>query len=252
LQDNIQFDDFSSGFPGNVDLKKTETHVIRASLLLSATTITRLSAILSLDEHERAASFHFAKHRRRFIASRGLLRSILGTYLGAAPNNLRFIYGSNGKPRLDMGKHTGDVEFNVSHSEDLALYAIAPDVPIGVDVECVSWQADLDKIARNFFSSAAYGVYAKLPQEEKTEAFFRCWTHQEAFIKAIGEGLAYPLDRFDVSIGGRAQVLSLGGDPARASEWSIHHLSPAEGFIGALAIRGKGSVVRGFTYEGVS
>jgi phosphopantetheinyl transferase len=90
---------------------------------------------------------------------------MLGTYLGAAPGNLRFIYGSRGKPSLDMSEHTDDVEFSVSHSEELALCAIAPDVPIGVDVECVSWQADLDKIARDFFSRAQYRAYAKLPQE---------------------------------------------------------------------------------------
>src|SRR5882762_1338261 len=121
LYDHFRCDCFSSGSLGNVSLKKAETHVIRANLLLSAGAIAQLFSILSLDEHERAASFHFTKHRRRFIACRGLL-----------PN-----------------QHTEDIQFNLSHSEELALYAVALKVPIGVDVQCLSSRVDLDKLSRN-------------------------------------------------------------------------------------------------------
>lgn len=251
LQPCIQFDDFSSVFPGNVSLKKMETHVVRAGLLLPGTTIKQLGGTLSSDERERASRFHFAKERRRYIASRGLLRSILGTYLEAPPGSLRLVNGPNGKPALDMNEHTKGVMFSVSHSEELALYAIARDVPVGVDVERVSHEIDLDKIAKKFFSSAEYEAYANLPQEGKTEAFFRCWTRKEAFIKLGGEGWTYPLDRFDVSIVTRARLLSLAGSPARACEWSIHQLSPAKGYVGALAVGGKGGSVHGFSYEGL-
>lgn len=249
LRPGIQLDEFSSAFHGSVSLKKMETHVVRASLLLSGAAIKRFGEILSSVERERASRFHFAKERRRFIVCRGLLRLILGTYLGVDPGGLRFVNGPNGKPGLDMNEHAKGVMFSVSHSEELVLYAIARDVPVGVDVECVTRPANLDKIARRFFSSAEYGSYVSLPQEEKLEAFFRCWTRKEAFLKAIGEGWLYPLDRFDVSIGGSARLLSLDGDPGRAGEWSIHHLGPAEGYIGALAVRGKEGTVRRFSFD---
>jgi 4'-phosphopantetheinyl transferase len=245
----IQSDDFSSVFPGNASLEETETHVIRASLLLSATAIRQVAASLSQDERERAAGFHVEKHRRRFIASRGLLRVILGTYLDAAPGSLRFVYSPNGKPGLDKSCHARGVVFSVSHSEELALYAIAREAAVGVDIEQVSRRMDLDKIAKKFFSSAEYEVYVSLPREENTEAFYRCWTRKEAFVKAGGEGWIYPADAFDVSVVGRAQLLSMGGSRALAGEWSIHHLSPAKDFIGALAIKSKACRVRSFSYE---
>lgn len=249
LKCNNQFDDFSSSFPRYADLKAAETHIIRASLLLCHTTISRLGAILSSDEHERAARIYLAEHRRRYIASRGLLRSILGTYLDAAPRSLRFTHGSKGKPGLDCNEYTNRVMFSVSHSDGLALYAIARDGMVGVDVEHIRCGIDLDRIARNFFSRAEYAAYINLPQNEKTEAFFRCWTRREAFIKAIGEGWMYPLERFDVSIGGRPELLRLDGNSALCGKWSIHHLNPAEGFIGALAVSGTSDTVRTFTYE---
>jgi 4'-phosphopantetheinyl transferase len=250
LYDCFRCDCFSSGSLGNVRLKKAETHVIRANLSLSAGAIAQLSSILSLDEHERAACFHFAKHRRRFIACRGLLRSILGAYLRVAPADLRFIYGPNGKPGLEPNQHPEDVQFNLSHSEELALYAVARNVPIGVDVERLSSRVNLDKLSRNLFSRAQLEVYTKLPQGEKINAFFRCWTRKEAFIKAIGEGLGYPLDSFDVPMGEHSKSLTIDGG-THAGEWSIHHLSPAPGFVGAVAFKGKSDAVRNFRYEDV-
>jgi 4'-phosphopantetheinyl transferase len=226
-------------------LKKGSIHVIYADLTLSAGLLAQLYTTLSADERGRATRFHFDKHRSRFIAARGLLRMILGAYMGLAPERIQFIYGRNGKPGL-----RGDpLQFNVSHSEDRALYALALNVPLGVDLERLRWSYDLDEIALSTFSSTECLEY-RLMHDRKTEAFFRCWTRKEAFIKAIGDGLSYPLDRFDVSLDKRAQLLSLDGNHERAGQWSLYHLSPEEGYVGALAIQTRSYQVYGFRLHG--
>jgi 4'-phosphopantetheinyl transferase len=227
-------------------LKSGNIHIVFADLTLPAGLLTRLYATLSADERQHAARFHFDQHRSRFIAGRGLLRSILGAYMGLAPEILQFIYGPNGKPHLQGNP----LQFNVSHSEDYALYALALDVPLGVDLERLRWSYDLDGIARTIFSSAERAEYRALSRDRRTEAFFRCWTRKEAFIKAIGDGLSYSLDRFDVSLGKHAHLLSLDGDHERADQWSLYHLSPGEGYVGALAIQTRNFEVYGFRLDG--
>src|SRR5262249_6099605 len=150
-----------------------------------AGTLARLYETLSADERQRAAGFRFERHRSRFIASRGFLRLILGAYLGMLPEAVKFTYGLNGEPGMDGDR----VQFNASHSEDRALYAIALDAPIGVDLEWMRPSLDFDQIARSFFSPVEWAEYRVIPPDRQTEAFFRCWTRKEAFIKATGLGL---------------------------------------------------------------
>jgi 4'-phosphopantetheinyl transferase len=246
LADNeIRFDrPFWSPIRGT--LKKGSIHIIFADLTLSAGLLAQSYTTLSADERQRATRFHFDKHRSRFIAARGLLRMILGAYTGLAPARIQFIYGPNGKPTLQ----DGPVQFNVSHSEDRALYAVALDMPLGVDLERLRWSDDLDGIALSTFSPAERLEYRMLAHDRKTEAFFRGWTRKEAFIKAIGDGLSYPLERFDVSLGKHAQLLSLDGDHERAGQWSLYHLNPGEGYVGALAIQTRNYDVYGFRLDG--
>lgn len=132
------------------------------------------------------------------------------------------------------------MRFNLSHSQGLALYALVLDRNVGVDVEALRTLADAEQIAERFFSPLERAELCALPRDEKQNAFFRCWTQKEAFIKAVGDGLSLALDRFDVRVSPHeaARLLRVDGDPERASHWMMQSLDPGPGFLGALACDG--------------
>lgn len=203
--------------------------------------VSRYQKLLSDDERIRSERFHFEAHRKRFIVRRGILRMILGCYLSTEPSQLQFCYGKNEKPALADTFSKGKVRFNLSHSEGLALYAFTRDCEIGVDIEHIRDISEMKQIAERFFSARENSVFRALPKSKKKEAFFNCWTRKEAFIKAIGDGLSWPLDGFDVSLvpGEPARLLRIEGDSKTASRWSIQDLKPAFGFAAAFAVKGR-------------
>lgn len=235
--------------PPRLDLAAGEIQVWSIPLHPGEAEIQRLSRLLSADEHERAAKFRFDVHRRRYVVGRGALRRLLGAYLGADPAALRFGYGPRGKPGLPDWPGLG---FNLSNSEDLALAGFLRDREIGVDVEYLKEMEDLEQIATRFFSASEVAALASVPREQKKEAFFNCWTRKEAYLKAVGEGLAAPLDSFDVTLipGEAPRMLTLEGSAERATPWFFHHFRPAQDFIGALAVDGGNWEVRGWGYAG--
>ena len=210
-------------------------HVWAASLDRAPAELDALRALLSADELERAARFKFDVLARRFIAGRGILRSLIGAYIGTAPAELRFRYDA-GKPSLETQPST-PLYFNLAHADGLAVYAVTRSAAIGIDVERVAPLPDATDIAANYF---APGEIRRLSRATDTAgSFYRCWTRKEAYVKALGEGLAHPLDRFEVTMDADepAVLLAVADDPAEAAAWALHHLDPAEGFVGAVAIR---------------
>jgi 4'-phosphopantetheinyl transferase len=193
---------------------------------------------LSANERERGRRFRFERDRRRFVTARGLLRRLLGRYLGLEPSRLRFGYGPRGKPFL-AGED--ELRFNVSHSGGLALLAFAWDRELGVDVEEEREVEEAEAIARRYFSSWEERELRLLTEVERQAAFFRCWTRKEAFIKATGDGLSRPLDAFDVTLapGEPARLLRVEGEPEAAFRFWLEDVSPAPGFAGALAVEGR-------------
>jgi len=129
-----------------------------------------------------------------------------------------------------------DLRFNVSHSEDLAVYAFALGREVGVDVEALRPMADSADIARSAFSAAEHRAFLALSPAERTEGFFNCWTRKEAFIKALGEGLSHPLDTFDVTLepDQPARILRVGETEGERCGWDLHTFSPRPGFVGAV------------------
>lgn len=198
-----------------------------------------LMAVLSPEERERAARFHFERDRSRFAMGRGYLRALLGRYVGCAPEQIVFRYGQRGKPSL-AADATG-LEFNAAHSHDVALFAFALGAPVGVDVELVRPGPAEEGIADRFFSPLEAEALRSLPEAERREAFFRCWTRKEAFVKANGEGLTYGLDQFTVSLSPDepARLVDVARDPREADAWSLHHVDPGDSYIGAVAVRGR-------------
>jgi 4'-phosphopantetheinyl transferase len=183
-------------------------------------TIPASAAMLSESEKQRASRFTFERDRKRFIAARATLRRLLAARLGVQPEEVELVYGRHGKPALGgQFAHSG-LRFNVSHCDDLAVYAFARGREVGVDVEAVRWFADADDVAARFFSDTENKAYAALDSLDKPSGFFNCWTRKEAFIKAIGDGLNHPLQSFDAT---------------RVSGWEIESFVPAPGFIAAVA-----------------
>jgi 4'-phosphopantetheinyl transferase len=170
---------------------------------------------------------------------------ILGAYLGANPQELAFRYSVKEKPSLD-GLHAGQIEFNVSHSGNLALLAFARQRVLGVDVELIREQADREAIARRFFSEYEQQQLAALAPEERCAGFYRCWTRKEAYIKATGDGLSLPLHQFDVSLkpGDESALLAMRPDASEAAKWSLREVEADTGYAAALCVRGQGWILK--------
>ncbi len=210
-----------------------DIHVLHASLDAEFQNLPEWYTLLSQDERQRAARFHFALHRDRFIVARGILRRLLGHYLDVLPERIAFRYGLNNKPAL-----LGDlVHFNISHSEDRALFAFSATTALGVDIEAIRPLPGILQLARTAFSIAEQKALNALAPELQRQAFFRCWTRKEAFIKALGQGVSYPLDQFSVSLDEPARILHVETEPNAPAQWTLQHLTPHDDFVGAIATR---------------
>lgn len=223
-------------------LTSNDIHIWWAALDQPEWRVQQLAQTLSVDESIRADRFHFEQDRKRFIARRGILRTLLGGYLGIEPDRLQFYYGSHGKPALAENSSGSTVRFNLSHSQGIAVYAVTRNSEIGIDIESIRFLSDAEQIAKRFFSAQEYAVFQTLTPSQKQPAFFKCWTCKEAYLKAIGDGLALPLDQFDVSLSPRepAKLLSIKGDSQSAHGWFLQELTPVSGYVAALAVEGYG------------
>jgi 4'-phosphopantetheinyl transferase len=219
---------------GTIRLSPREIQIWGIWLTASDAAVAYYHSILSVDERHRAERFRFGNLRRSYILSRGGLRIVLAHYLGCAPTGIEFIGGPKGKPAL---RHSSRIQFNVSHSGQMALYALTVGCELGVDVEQLRTLEDTESIAKRFFSPGEASELLSLNSEERGPAFFRCWTRKEAYVKAIGDGLTIPLNGFQVTLlpGVPARFIQLAGDPGIAREWILEHLDLAPGYIGALA-----------------
>lgn len=191
--------------------------------------------LLSPEEHERAARYRMEKPRRDFILTRGTLRSLAAAYLGITPLDLLFRYSKYGKPILDSPR---DLNFNVSHTDGLALLAFVRTHEIGIDIEKIIPKPDVRKLSERFFSIHERHSLEKLSGDELHAAFFRCWTRKEAYVKARGEGLSRPLHQFDVSVAADESrvLLATRPDASEASRWTLTDLSTRPGYAAALAV----------------
>lgn len=231
--------------PELLTLPDDEAHIWRADLEQAPRTLETLYSILSPDEQERASRFFFQIDREHFVVARSALRIILSRYVDLSPRHLRFTLNRYGKPSLSHAR-SADLRFNVSHSYGLGLYVIARGRDVGIDIEHVRDDLASLEIAERFFSQTEVLVLQALPPSLRPTAFFNCWTRKEAYVKARGDGLSHPLDRFTVSLapGAPALLLSTDDDPSEASRWSLTELFPREGYRAALAVEGTTPLLR--------
>ena len=224
--------------PFPVLLAEGEVHLWRAPLDLAGPDLAEMRRTLSPDEAARAGRFRFPAAQDRFAAARGSLRTILALYCHSDPGSLEFGCGPAGKPYLASGQGP---EFSVSHSHSWALYGIAREREIGVDLERIG-KPTLDhvRIAERFFAPAEAACLRSLPPETRLESFFRLWTLKEAYVKALGEGLRIPLASFEVSImPGRteASLRPANGGPG-LENWFLASIEPGFGYAAAVAVPG--------------
>ncbi|MEY5100927.1 MAG: hypothetical protein RJA36_3646 [Pseudomonadota bacterium] len=219
-------------------LAPEQVQVWIAGLGADAEQLRACEALLSADELERALRFRLPELRRRYGVAHAILRRLLAAQLGADAASLRLVTGPHGKPAL---RDQPQLCFNLSHAGDRAMFALAWQRDVGVDLEPVSPDTEVDAVARHVFSPEECDALAELPGAERREAFFRIWTRKEAYIKALGLGLAYPTQSFAVS--GRRQdgdALLLDRSLPQAKQlWRVAEIAAPTGHCAALAAAGR-------------
>jgi 4'-phosphopantetheinyl transferase len=194
--------------------------------------------ILSPDERDRARRFHFEKDQIHFSRCRSALRELLAGYLAIPADEIRFEYLASGKPRLTTQQNPRALQFNVSHSANMGLIAIGSEHRLGVDIEKIRNDVDTNALAARFFSLRERAELKALPDHLRVPAFFACWTRKEAFLKATGDGLSFPLSDFSVSTHPEHEptLEEINGNVEARKNWFLSDLKPIDGFRAAVAV----------------
>src|SRR5882724_10871090 len=222
-------------------MRAGDVHIWLARLDPAESSVLQLQALLSDDELQRAAPFRFERDRRRFVAARGLLRSLLGRYLKRQPQAIRFLYQPAGKPYLAFEENEPKLQFNISHSNEMALIGLALEHRIGVDIEFKNPDRATLDVARHFFAPEEVSSLDQMPVEAKCDGFFAVWTRKEAYIKGRGEGIALGLDTFAVTAAAADPRLlrsSHGADEAR--RWRFWNIDAGPAYAAAITVEGAG------------
>jgi 4'-phosphopantetheinyl transferase len=224
--------------PSRIPLDTDAVHVWAINLDVPAAELNRFRACLTRPETERAGRFHFERDQRRFTVARGWLRTLLAKYAHTEPAQIEFAYGPKGKPRLGPAFASLRLEFNLAHAENLAVLAITRDKPVGVDVECLRPIPDAAQLVAQFFSPRESHAFEQLSAAEQPAAFFNLWTRKEAWLKAIGEGIAHSLALVEVSFLPAEPARLLAAPGHNCKRWTLRECVPAKQFVAAVALQG--------------
>ncbi|WP_310430257.1 4'-phosphopantetheinyl transferase superfamily protein [Chamaesiphon sp. VAR_48_metabat_135_sub] len=218
-------------------LLERDIHIWSVDLTVDRQQIEKFSQFLTNQERQRAAKFINPTHGDNWIVARGNLRQILSHYLNLAPAQIVFNYSLHGKPEIE----DREIQFNLSHSHDRAVYAISRKYPVGIDLEYIHPLPAADLVDR-FFSPAEQAIFHRLPMAIQQAAFFHAWTQKEAYLKACGTGLHTPLDKIEVSIDPRtpAEIISAPTEWM----WQIHKLAISPAYAGAIVIGGTDGEIK--------
>lgn len=220
----------------SASLANSPVVIVVAGLDPAPDVVRASEALLSDEECQRASRFVFDRDRRRFVVARARLRQLLAARRNVRPESVELVYGAHGKPSFARRVGDPDLRFNVSHCEDIAVYAFARGCEIGIDVEMVRAIRDADDVAARFFSRRENEAYLALEPRDRPLGFYNCWTRKEAFVKAVGDGLSHPLDDFDVSLALEepARILRVGSTQGERCGWRMDSFQPAAGHVAAV------------------
>jgi 4'-phosphopantetheinyl transferase len=226
-------------FSTNLKLKDNEVDIWQIGLRPEPSSLRTLLEILSADERQRASRFHFDRDREKFIVARAALRDILSRYLDISPNQTRFSINRFGKPSLAAELNPNVIQFNISRSNEIALCAVTRGREVGIDIEFINDESANLEIAERFFAPDEIADLKRLPAKLRNAAFFSCWTRKEAYVKAVGEGLSHPLDKFSVSILPEELTPTLRTDTSdQTQNRFLKTLFPDLNYAAALAVEG--------------
>jgi len=223
----------------------------RVALDTTRTSADDYRKLLCQEERQRADRFRREVDQIRFTVTRGALRIILGELLVTPASALQFRYGAAGKPDIAAPTARHDIFFNVSHANDLAVIAVARGGSLGVDVEYAMRPEMILDVAERFFSPRESAVLRCLPSQDRSTAFYRCWTRKEAYLKALGTGLSKSLESFDVSLADDepARLIADRGDPLAPERWSLRDLQVPQPYLATLAIEAQAVYCRYHDFE---
>jgi len=209
------------------------------------------TGVLSPDEITRAGRFHFEKDRLHFIRCRSALRFLLAYYLKIPADEIRFEYLTGGKPQLVLRQNPGALQFNVSHSAGMALIAVSSDHRLGVDVERIREDVDTAALAERFFSVRERAGLRALPAQLHVLGFFACWTRKEAFLKATGDGLAFPLADFSVTThpDSDPKLEEIKGNRETGDRWFLADVDVGNVYRAAVAVESTACRLETYTWN---
>ena len=227
-----------------------EIHVWRIDLA-AGTGSPADAPVLSSDEHERARRLLSEHKRDQFIAGRSALRKLLGHYLGEAPQSLVFRYGPHGKPALATGASPASLTFNFSNSRDLALLAVATGREVGIDIEYRHRDISVASFARHILCGSEDAALQRLPAERRKRALLATWTRKEAYVKALGVGLARSLKGFSAGFadGDETAAGKLEDADGRPRLWTFVPLAVHPDYLACLAAPGSDWTLRCFDWR---
>ena len=222
----------------SLSLKENEVHIWTINKKEHINKLPDYWKILNRIEKEKASKYRFESDHNCAVVARGILRILLGNYLNKDPKDIKFHKGEYGKPMLN---ESCKIEFNISHSADSIVMAFTQNNKIGVDIEYTKKEIEVKKIATHFFAKEEIAALLSLKESYHKQAFYNCWTRKEAFIKALGCGLSFPLDQFVVSLDStkNASLLATKWDEKEKNNWVLKAFEPTKNYIGAFAVKGK-------------
>ena len=232
-------------------LSSRDIHVWRFPLV-NGGEFDHIMPLLADDEVKRTGRFLFDKHREHFAIGRAAARMILSRYADVAPEKVEYSYDNLGKPRFADEKLNAEYRFNFSNSSDLGLLAITPTTEIGIDLERIREMSDMLGLAKRYFAQQETDLLFALPEPEQPHAFFRYWTRKEAYLKAVGKGLTFPLRNVHVTqddSAGECRIVDINGDQSEAAKWSLTNLSPNEEYKAAVAIQRLENTISQFDFS---
>ncbi len=226
--------------PEDLQLDTAYIDVWRSRIDLAKSDVAAYAGTLSRQERERAAKFTFPDKYEEYVVTRGLLRKALSHVLKRSPGTFQFDYTASRKPYLSCSAGDAPVSFNVSHSHGQALVAISVDRNIGIDIEKIRAEVEYEKLARRFFSGAEFEALMRCPPEQRVVAFFATWTRKEAFVKAVGKGIAFGLSEFDVNVNPveAPVMLATRWNPQHVSKWFMATVDTDENYQATLVADG--------------
>jgi 4'-phosphopantetheinyl transferase len=225
-----------------IDAREVHVWHVLAEQATSAT--PAMHALLSAEEQTRMARYRQESDRLLYLLSRGMMRTVLASYLGCACDAIRYTSNAHGKPILDgasVAYASGSLlHFNLTHSNGAIALAVSLGREVGIDIESRHRPAEYLLLAQRFFTESEARHLHGLDEQQRREAFFAIWTLKEAFVKGIGRGLSFPLDAFCFELEVNRLLAFKPLADTVSCDWHFRQFDLGEQHCGAVAVQSAG------------